>query len=163
MRNGIFLAVLLVASVRFVISQATPKRTFAGKIPIYLTHDGNDQDGAEFVASVKRALSTSKKYELVAPTRTFKGFVWHIELLTITDGTSNKEHSSVASVVIQEMGLPNSYPVASMWYHKVFVLESSRSDEIAKQFLADVDAHWCDHIKSLVGNCPRELLFPVYQ
>jgi hypothetical protein len=63
--------------------------------------------------------------------------------------SATAEHPSVASVVIEEMGLPNSWPVPFMWYHKAFLLKANRLDELAQQFVADMDAHWCNHIKSV--------------
>ena len=49
-----------------------------------------------------------------------------------------------------------------MWYHKVFLVNGNHLDKLAQQFIADMDAHWCNHIKSSVGNCPKETLPPSY-
>jgi hypothetical protein len=72
------------------------------------------------------------------------------------------DRSSAASVVVEQMGLPNSWPVSIMWYHKVFLVKGDQLDELAQQFISDMNAHWCHYIKSSVGNCPKESIPPIY-
>ena len=163
MRNAVLAAVLLVVGARFASAQAAPKRTTTPRIPVYISHVGEDGAGAQFVAAVERTLSRSEKYRLGVPGTDEHGFQLYVDLLTLDADSKNVGASSVASVVIEEWGLPNSWPVLYMWYHKVFPVEGSRADETARQFLADMDAHWCNHIKSSVGNCPRETLNPVHR
>jgi hypothetical protein len=37
------------------------------------------------------------------------------------------------SVVIEEMGLPNSFPVPYKWYHKAVVVDQKTVDKTAKE------------------------------
>jgi hypothetical protein len=46
------------------------------------------------------------------------------------------------------------------WYHKVLVVDQKTTGKIAKELLEDMDARWCNYIKSSVGGCPKEKLFP---
>jgi hypothetical protein len=63
-------------------------------------------------------------------------------------------------VVIEDMGLPSSFPVVTKWHHKVVVVDPKTTDKMAKELLEDMDARWCTYIKSSVGGCPKEILFP---
>lgn len=131
---------------------------------MYVTHAGQDAAGTQFVDAVKRALSRSGKYKLANPNDSAheSGFRLYLDITTLDVASATAEQTSVASVVIQEMGLPNSWPVPFMWYHKAFLLKVNRLDELAQQFVADMDAHWCNTIKSSIGNCPKESIYPVY-
>jgi hypothetical protein len=77
-----------------------------------------------------------------------------------TDIASEKGKRFVISVVIQDMGLPNNYPVPGMWHHKVIVVNRRQVDEIAKRLLEDVDARWCSYAHNFVGGCPKETSEP---
>jgi hypothetical protein len=33
---------------------------------------------------------------------------------------------------------------------------------VAQKLVDDIRAHWCNTIKSSVGNCPKETLRPIY-
>jgi hypothetical protein len=54
------------------------------------------------------------------------------------------------------MGFPNSYPVSTMWYHKVIVVDRQTVDKSAKDFLDNIDASYCNLMKNSVGGCPKE-------
>ena len=69
---------------------------------------------------------------------------------------------SVVSVVIEEFGVPNSYPVATMWYHKAIIVDKNLVGTIAKDLLYDMDARSCSHNKSSVGGCPKEKFYPQF-
>ena len=132
-------------------------------MPVYVTHAGQDATGIQFVDAVKRALSKSDKYKLANPndSATYRGFKLHLDIATLDVASATAEHPSVASIVIEEMGLPNSWPVPFMWYHKAFLVKANRLDELAQLFIADMDAHWCNTIKNSIGNCPKESISPV--
>ena len=87
-------------------------------------------------------------------------FELYVELISVdvTESKSDEGKRSVVSVVIEEFGLPNSYPVASMWYHKVIVMDKNSVGTVAKDLLDDMDARWCNYIKNSVGGCPKEKL-----
>jgi hypothetical protein len=63
---------------------------------------------------------------------------------------------SAVSLVIEDMGLPNSDPVSENWYHKVALVDHKMTDRIAKELVEDLDARWCSHLESSVGGCPKE-------
>ncbi len=89
-----------------------------------------------------------------------KGLRFYIELATVTVGDGHD--TSAVSVVVEDMGLPNSFPVATKWYHKILLVNSRTSDALARQLLKDIEAHWCNTIHNSIGNCPKELLPPIY-
>jgi len=92
-----------------------------------------------------------------------RGFRLNVKISTLdVSSPGQAEHSSAASVVVEEMGRPNSWPVPFMWYHKVFLVKGDRLDELAQQFISDMDAHWCNTIRNSVGNCPKESIPPIY-
>ena len=95
------------------------------------------------------------------PTEVSKsGLRFYVEFISVdvAEAASEQGKRSVVSVVIQDMGLPNSFPVADMWYHKAIVVDRQTVDKIAKDLLEDMDARWCSYIKNSVGGCPKEKL-----
>jgi hypothetical protein len=76
------------------------------------------------------------------------------------ENKSDEGKRSLVSVVIEEFGLPNSYPVATMWYHKLIVVDKNLVGTVAKDLLDDMDASWCNHIKNSVGGCPKGKFYP---
>jgi hypothetical protein len=160
MRNVAILLVLLPMIARGGVAQSPATRK---TIPVYIdSHSVKDETGLQFVRALKRALSNSQGHDLGAADVDDRRLRFYLELVTIDLGSDAKAtKTSVASVTIEDMGLPNSYPVATMWYHKAFLLVPSKLDEFARQFVADMDAHWCNSIKSSVGNCPKELIPPI--
>jgi hypothetical protein len=163
MRATILLLVF-VAAYCSTDGQTASKQAARSAVPVYVTHAGQDATRVQFVDAVKRALSQSDKYKLANPNDSAheRGFRLYLDIATLDVASTTAEHPSVASVVIEEMGLFNSWPVPFMWYHKTFLVKANRLDELAQQFVADMDAHWCNHIKSSIGNCPKESISPVY-
>ena len=149
-----------------VNSQTVSKRAPESAVPVYVSHAGQDVIGKQFVDAVKRALSKSDEYKVDSPNVAAheRGFRLHLDVVTLEVASAGNltEHASVASVTAEEIGLPNSWPVPFMWYHKVFLVTADRLDELAQQFIADMDAHLCNHIKNSVGNCPKESIPPIY-
>jgi hypothetical protein len=92
--------------------------------------------------------------------RRVSGFCVDLSSVYTTDIASEKGKRFVISVVIQDMGLPNNYPVPGMWHHKVIVVNRRQVDEIAKRLLEDVDARWCSYAHNFVGGCPKETSEP---
>jgi hypothetical protein len=110
--------------------------------------------------ALKRALTHSTRCMPKYSEQTQDKFELYVELISVdvTESKSDEGKRSVVSVVIEEFGLPNSYPVASMWYHKVIVMDKNSVGTVAKDLLDDMDARWCNYIKNSVGGCPREKL-----
>jgi hypothetical protein len=161
MRNMAILLILLPLIARGGVAQspAAPKI-----IPVYIDSRAvKDDTGQQFLLALKRALSNSQGHDLGATDVDDRRLRFYLELVTIDLGSTAKAaNTSVASVAIEDMGLPKSYPVVALWYHKTFLLDRIRLDELARQFVADIDAHWCNYIKSSVGNCPKESIPPIY-
>lgn len=88
-----------------------------------------------------------------------KGLCFYIELATIA--VDDGHDTSAVSVVIEDMGLPSSFPVATKWYHKVVLVGPKTAGTVAQELVTDIDASWCNHIKSSIGNCPKEKLPPI--
>jgi len=82
------------------------------------------------------------------------------ELATVdlADNDQQRGKSSAVSIVIEDMGLPYSFPVATKWYHKVVVVDRKTADKIAKELIEDMKARWCSYFKSSVDGCPNEKL-----
>jgi hypothetical protein len=132
------------------------------RTPVYVSHTGQDRVGSLFEAALKQELSRSTRYVPRHYEGTKTKFEFHIDLSTVdvADNRSEEGKRSVVSVVIEDFGLPNSYPVATMWYHKLIVVDKNSVGTVAKDLLDDMDARWCNHIKSSVGGCPKEKFYP---
>lgn len=131
-----------------------------GKVPVVVSHTGNDQVGSAFVTAFNRELSHSAGYE---PGReSIQGPRFYVEFITVdpSENASDRGKKSVVSVVIQQMGLPNSYPVADMWYHKVIIVKRQAVEKTAKGLLQDIDARWCKQLRNASGGCPTEKFEP---
>jgi hypothetical protein len=130
------------------------------KTPVSVSHTGKDQVGTLFAEAFGRALSHSALYEPLSGNES--GFRFYVDLTTVdaADTVPERGKRSVVSVVIQDMGLPNSFPVADMWYHKVIIVNRRQVEETAKKLLEDMDARWCSYIRNSVGGCPKEKLEP---
>jgi len=161
MKNAAILLLLVLAIAPIGHTQSVRPRKI---IPVYIDPRGvRDETGQQFLLALKRALSESQGHDLGAADVDDRRLQFFLQLVTIDLGPITRAaNTSFASITIEEMYRPNSYPVATMWYHKAFLLDHSKLDEIARQFVSDMDAHWCNHIKSSVGNCPKESIPPLY-
>jgi len=137
-----------------------PGTSFAqeGRIPVHVSHTGKDSVGSLFDEALKQELMRSTRYMPKYSEQSKNKFELYVEMISvdIAENKSEEGRKSVVSVVIEEFGLPNSYPVATMWYHKVLVLNKESVGSVAKDLLYDMDASWCNHIKNSVGTCPKE-------
>jgi hypothetical protein len=149
---------LLVVSVTllFPFALAAPER----KTPVSVAHGGQDKVGSLFVEAFNRELSHSLRYSPMNGAE--EGFRLYMELMTVDAADSGPEQGkkSVMSVVIEEMGQPNSFPVPDMWYHKVIVVKRGEVDQIAKDLLDDMDARLCSYSKNSNGGCTKEKFEP---
>jgi len=127
-----------------------------------VSHAGQDRVGSLFESALKQELSRSTRYVPRYSEGAKTKFEFHIDLSTVdvADNKPEQGKRSVVSVVIEDFGLPNSYPVATMWYHKVIVVDKNLVGTIAKDLLYDMDARWCSYIKNSAGGCPKEKLYP---
>ncbi|MGO9591830.1 MAG: hypothetical protein ACLP3K_17515 [Candidatus Acidiferrales bacterium] len=130
------------------------------KTPVSVMHIGKDPVGALFVEAFERDIARSTRYELMKGP--VKGFQFYVDIITTDAGDTAAEQGkgSVVSVVIEDMGLPDSFPVANMWYHKAFIVDRRSADQIAGELLEDMDAGWCRYIKNFITGCPKEKLEP---
>ena len=134
----------------------------ASRIPVHVSHTGKDSVGSMFDEALKQELTHSTRYTPKYSEQAKNKFELYVELVSVdvAETKSDKGKRSVVSVVIEEFGLPNSYPVATMWYHKVIVVDKDSVTTVTKDLLDDIDARWCKYIKSSVGGCPKEKLYP---
>jgi hypothetical protein len=130
------------------------------KTPVSVAHTGKDAVGTLFAEAFKKELLHSVRYESMKGDE--KGFRFYVDMITVdvADTESDQGTKSVASVVIQDMSYPSSFPVANMWYHKVIVVNRGQVDDTAKNLLEDIDARWCNYIHNSVGGCPQEKFEP---
>jgi hypothetical protein len=130
------------------------------RIPVSVSQTGLDQIGLTFASAFKRELARSSHYELMPSGGVNDGLRFYVELITIDVGGTARERGrrSAISVVIQEMGLPNSFPVGFMWYHKAIVVDSQATGKLAKDLIDDMEARWCNTLHDSVGGCPKEKL-----
>ena len=141
-----------------------PRASFAQelRIPVHVSHTGGDSVGSMFDEALKRALTHSTRYMPKYSEQAQNKFELYVELVSVdvAENKSDEGKRSVVSVVIEEFGLPNSYPVATMWYHKVIAVDKNSVGTVAKDLLDDMAARWCNYIKSSVGGCPKEKFYP---
>ena len=132
------------------------------RIPVHVSHTGKDSVGSMFAEALKQELTHSTRYTPKYSEQAKNKFELYVELVSVdvAETKSDEGKRSVVSVVIEEFGLPNSYPVATMWYHKVIVVDKDSVSTVTKDLLDDIDARWCKYIKSSVGGCPKEKLYP---
>lgn len=151
------LAVAVFCSSAIVLAQTS-------KAPVSVSQQGDDEVGKAFAQAVRRELSTSSRYRLMPEEAAESGPRFYVELITVEarDVVSESKHhsKSFVSIVIEEMGRPDSYPVAYKWYHKAIIVDAVSVDESARDFLQDMDAAWCRTIRNSVGGCPREVFTP---
>jgi hypothetical protein len=132
------------------------------RTPVYLSRTGQDSVGVLFEAALKQELSRSTRYTPRNAEGAKGKFEFVIELATVdvADDKAEQGKRSVVSIVIEDFGLPNSYPVATMWYHKVIVVDKNSVSKLAKDLLDDMDARWCSYLKNSIGGCPKEKFYP---
>jgi hypothetical protein len=130
------------------------------KTPVSVQRTGNEQVGTLFVEALNRELSRSSRFEPMSENE--RGFRFFVELATVdvADAAPEKGKRSVVSVVVEEMGRPDSFPVMNLWYHKVIVVNRRLVDSTAKELLEDMDARWCSYIRNAVVGCPKEKFEP---
>ena len=130
------------------------------KIPVSVGHTGKDRVGILFVEAFSRELSHSPRYQRMNENE--KGLRFFVDFITVdvSDIPADEGKRSVISVVIEQMGLPNSFPVSDMWFHKVISVNRSAVDATAKELLEDMDARWCSFVKNWAGGCPNEKFEP---
>jgi hypothetical protein len=104
---------------------------------VYVSRAGQDLIGSRFEAALKDELSRSTRFRPRYSEGAKTKFEFHIDLGTVdvSDVKEEQGKKSVVSVVIEESGLPNSYPVATMWYHKVIVVDKDSVSRVAKDLL----------------------------
>jgi hypothetical protein len=139
---------------------ASSSRAQHAKTPVSIGHSGKDQVGSLFVEAFDREIERSHTYERMGENE--KGFRLYVDFITVdaSEAPGGKGKRSVVSVVIQEMGRADSFPVPDMWYHKVITVNRPEVDATAKELLDDISARWCNYIKNSVGGCPNEKFEP---
>jgi hypothetical protein len=137
-----------------------PSPTKPRAIPVSVSRTDEDKVGTLFLSAFNRELSQSTTYQPMFPAGMHKGLRFYVELATIAVGDGH--NTSAVSVVVEDMGLPSSYPVATKWYHKLVLIDPKTTDTVAQELVEDIAARWCNTIKNSVGNCPREKIPPLY-
>lgn len=164
MNKKIVLILCVLVLVSMANSQESKKAHQTPKITVYVVHTGADAIGSQFVRSVEKELRQSNTYALGVPNASAydRDLRFYVDVVTTEiPGARSGVKSSAVSIVVEEMGLPKSFPVPFKWYHKVVILDPVDAESVAAQFISDMNAHWCRTIKNSVGGCPSELLAPV--
>jgi hypothetical protein len=148
---------LILATALLIASTSVAQQA---KIPVSVRHTGKDRVGILFVEAFNRELSHSPRYQHMNENE--KGLRFFVDFITVdaSDIPAEEGKRSVGSVVIEQMGLPNSFPVSDMWFHKVLSVNRSAVDTTAKELLEDIDARWCTYLKDSPGGCPNENFEP---
>jgi hypothetical protein len=148
---------LILATALLIASTSVAQQA---KIPVSVRHTGKDRVGILFVEAFNRELSHSPRYQHMNENE--KGLRFFVDFITVdaSDIPAEEGKRSVVSVVIEQMGLPNSFPVSDMWFHKVLSVNRSAVDTTAKELLEDIDARWCTYLKDSPGGCPNEKFEP---
>ena len=154
----------MIRSIILFFAVLTPYVCFAqaSRTPVYLSRTGQDSVGVLFEAALKQELSHSTHYTQPHAEGAKSKFKFEIELATVdvADDKAEQGKRSVVSVVIEDFGLPNSYPVATMCYHKVIVVDKDSVSKLAKDLLDDMEARWCSTIHDSILGCPKEKFYP---
>jgi hypothetical protein len=100
------------------------------KIPVSVSRTGEDKVGTLFVSALNRELSRSTTYQPMSRQGIDKGLRFYIELATIA--VDDGHDKSAVSVVVEDMGLPSSFPVATKWYHKVVLVGPKTAETFAQ-------------------------------
>jgi len=92
-----------------------------------------------------------------------KGPMFSMELVTVdvdrgVPRVEDRKRSAI-SVVVDVMGLPNSFPVP--WYHKVLIVDEHTVAAKARDLLEDMDLAWCKRETSFTRGCPPEKIPPM--
>ena len=99
MKTAILLLIFTVACCSME-GQNPSKRAASSVVPVYVSHDGQDGTGSQFVDAVKRALSKSGKYDAGNPTAFAKenGFRLYLKIaiLDVASADLPGQHASVA-------------------------------------------------------------------
>lgn len=132
------------------------------RIPVHVSYTGKDSVGSMFDEALKRALTHSTRYVPKYSEQAHNKIELYVEMVSVdvAENKSDDGKRSVISVVIEEFGLPNSYPVATMWYHKVIVVDKTSVGTVGNDLLEDMNARWCNYHKNSVGGCPKEKFYP---
>ena len=143
-----------------VLTASLTTEAQARKTPVWVAHTGKDQVGVFFVKAFERDIARSDRYEPMKGEG--DGLRFYVDFITTdaSDTASEQGKRSAVSVVIEDMGLPNSFPVANMWYHKAFVVDRHRADQVASELVDDIDAAWCRQLRNSPSGCPSEKLEP---
>jgi hypothetical protein len=144
----------------FALLVASASMAQERKIPVSVSRTGQDRVGTLFLSAFNRELSQSTTFQPMSPAGMPKGLRFYVELATIA--VDDGHNTSALSVVVEDMGLPSSYPVATKWYHKLVLIDPKTTDSVAQGLVEDIAAHWCNTIRNSVGNCPREKIPPLY-
>jgi hypothetical protein len=128
------------------------------KTPVYLAHRGVDKVGLEFVSALKARLRRSPDYELYTDVPPDGVFVFSLELVTldVPDSGRGSDQRSAISVLIEYNSPGLNHPAE--WYHKAFLIDRKRIDQMARTLLEDIDVSWCRTIKNAPNTCPKELI-----
>jgi hypothetical protein len=102
-----FVAVIIVFS-GVACAQASKGGIAASAVPVYLSHEGKDKIGMQFVADLRRELSKSNRLN-PASDLMGQGLRFYVDISTL-DISAESRAQSVASIVIEEMGLPTAIP-----------------------------------------------------
>lgn len=109
---------------------------------------------------IKRALQDElKKSGTPDADQAKSGFRHFIELVTLDAGGTLNGESSFVSVVISSM-TPGGWPTPDQWYHKVMLVKRAEIPQIAARLIKDMEASWCNVIKSSLSPCPAEEPWP---
>ena len=82
------------------------------KIPVSVLRTGGDRVGTLFVSALNEELSRSTTLRPMSRPGSDEGLRFYIELATIA--VDDSHDTSAVSVVIEDMGLPSSFPVAAV-------------------------------------------------
>jgi hypothetical protein len=128
------------------------------KIPVSIDHKGDDSVGILFESALKQEISVSSRYRLLQDAKDNHELRFYVQILTDdrAEAKSTAGKSSSVSIVIEAMGFPNSYPVPDMWYHKLISVNRRDVPRMAKLFLEDMEASWCNEIKDSALGCPKQ-------
>jgi hypothetical protein len=126
------------------------------KTSVSVRQTGNDTVGPLLKQAVQDEI---KKLGYPDAHQANNGFRYFIELITLDTAETKDGGSSFVSVVISSM-TPGGWPTPDQWYHKVILVNRAEVPQIAARIIKDMNASWCNVIKSSLTPCPAEEPWP---
>jgi len=107
---------------------------------------------------MQRLIETAKYKVTQSRDIVSRGPKFFIEMASVDVSSrgQNKGERAAVSVVIEAALADRETPWK--WYHKIIIVDREDVGNMAERLVKDMDARWCNEIRSSRGGCPKEEL-----